>query len=690
MTLSPLQQNDLRDLIDAACENDPEPTVLERLESLLLADDDACRYYLDYVSLHGALILASEKKPTEEGLELIPQGSEIRKSQIPNQQIPNQQIPNQQIPNLLSPILSTPSPVILDTSDSLSPLAPAPSPFYVSHPFVFSNLFAMLIICLGALGAWFYQVDIPQPMASVDRPATSLNRTTNPAAKDPLEFVGRVTGMVDVQWADVQTSTVIDANVPLGRKYALASGLMEIRYDSGAKVILQGPVTYEVDSRKGGYLSVGKLTAKLEKRGEGREESQEKPSAVSSQQSEKVASGQWPVASEERSEVRGQGAGITNPKSQISNPQSLIPNPSFAVRTPTAVVTDLGTEFGVEVSKEGVSHVTVFTGEVIASTKDIIDTVKPVHLKAGQSAGIDKTKITLIQRPTLEAPTFVRKLGKPISSNLAHLWTFDDDLKDAVGSAHGTAINKPTLQPGILGSNALQLRDRAYVELPYFRPDLHFTVTGWIKTTTTGEEALEILGWGGLYRSAQFRISGDRLQYGDFADNWLGVTGKSPMANGQWRHVAMVRDYEHVRLYVDGALEGEGATHAMQLQDKLSIGANLADLGSGFVGLYYFQGSIDDLGYWRIALPEIRISAIYQLGIHPMLRYGQRQASSLFSLFLQRQGEVNIDGKVWRYRDDLPEGKPGSIVTNADRTILLYLENNSGVSTTVDFPVNKQ
>ncbi len=666
MTLSPSQQDSLRDLIDAACENDPEPTVLERLESLLLADDDACRYYLDYVSLHGALILASEKKPTADVFELEIQRSEIRKSQISNQQIQN----------LPSSIPSTPSPVILVTSDSLSPLAPAPSPFYVSHPFVFSNLFAILVICLGALGAWFYQVDIPHPMASVDRPATSLNRTTNSAANDPLEFVGRVTGMVDVQWADVQTSTVIGANVPLGRKYALASGLMEIRYDSGAKVILQGPVTYEVDSRKGGYLSVGKLTAKLEKRREGSEESHEKLSAVSGQQSEKVASNINPKSQ------------IT--KSQISNPQSLIPNPSFAVRTPTAVVTDLGTEFGVEVSKEGVSHVTVFTGEVIASTKDIIDTVKPVHLKAGQSAGIDKTKITLIQRPTLEAPTFVRKLGKPISSNLAHLWTFDDDLKDAVGSAHGTAINKPTLQPGILGSNALQLRDRAYVELPYFRPDLHFTVTGWIKTTTTGEEALEILGWGGLYRSAQFRISGDRLQYGDFADNWLGVTGKSPMANGQWRHVAMVRDYEHVRLYVDGALEGEGATHAMQLQDKLSIGANLADLGSGFVGLYYFQGSIDDLGYWRIALPEIRISAIYQLGIHPMLRYGQRQASSLFSLFLQRQGEVNIDGKVWRYRDDLPEGKPGSIVTNADRTILLYLENNSGVSTTVDFPVNKQ
>ena len=83
---------------------------------------------------------------------------------------------------------------------------------------------------------------------------------------------------------------------------------MEITYDTGAKVILQGPVTYEVESAAGGYLSLGKLTARVEKKAEG--------------------------------------------GSPIPNPQSLIPNPLFAVRTPTATVTDLGTEFGVEVQRD--------------------------------------------------------------------------------------------------------------------------------------------------------------------------------------------------------------------------------------------------------------------------------------------------------------------------------------------------
>ncbi len=151
-----------------------------------------------------------------------------------------------------------------------------------------------------------------------------------------MELVGRITGMADCRWNDPTAAPASDTeSIPRGRKYVLDSGLMEISYDSGAKVILQGPCTYEVESETGGFLSLGKLTAKVE-RGEGRGE---------------------------------RGEGTANPKSQIpnqqiSNPQSLIPNPLFSVRTPTAIVTDLGTEFGVEVDKAGVTESHVFRGKV--------------------------------------------------------------------------------------------------------------------------------------------------------------------------------------------------------------------------------------------------------------------------------------------------------------------------------------
>ena len=158
-------------------------------------------------------------------------------------------------------------------------------------------LVATLIFGIGLLvGSHTY---VSEPVQVARQSSVPGGTATEPKT----ELVGRITGMVDCKWA----GTAFDSpNVPLGRKYELASGLVEITYDTGAKVILQGPVKYEVESATGGYLSVGKLTGKMEN---------------------KTARG-------------------------------------FSVRTPTAVVTDLGTEFGVEVNKEGDTTSHVFRGSV--------------------------------------------------------------------------------------------------------------------------------------------------------------------------------------------------------------------------------------------------------------------------------------------------------------------------------------
>ena len=130
---------------------------------------------------------------------------------------------------------------------------------------------------------------------------------------------------------------------------------MEITYHTGAKVILQGPVTYEVESN-GGYLSLGKLTGKLEKRGEG------------------------PAA-------RGE-------KSVLSSSFILHPS-SFVIRTPTATVTDLGTEFGVEVSDTGETHTQVFRGAVelrvdVAGGRGSSTILRPEHGAARVEIGKDR------------------------------------------------------------------------------------------------------------------------------------------------------------------------------------------------------------------------------------------------------------------------------------------------------------
>ena len=141
---------------------------------------------------------------------------------------------------------------------------------------------------------------------------------------------------------------------PWGRSIDLASGLMEIAYDTGAKVILQGPVTYSVEAN-GGYLTVGKLTGKLERKAEG---------------------------------GRGKAEEAGNQKSPFPFP----PSP-FVVRTPTATVTDLGTEFGIEVKQNGVSEIHLLQGQVNVRRVDADDAAhKGVNLSRGQAVRVSRTQ----------------------------------------------------------------------------------------------------------------------------------------------------------------------------------------------------------------------------------------------------------------------------------------------------------
>ena len=231
--------------------------------------------------------------------------------------------------------------------------------------------FSLLIATvLTGFGLWIASLVYVSSPAEIARSKTS-SPLSQPFSITTRKVVGKITGLVDCKWNG-------SSCVSLGQKCELASGLMEITYNIGAKVILQGPVTYEVESN-GGYLAVGKLTGKLEK---------------------KVARGQWSVAS--KSQIGDQKSEISSLQPRVPSPptnrQSLIPNP-FVIRTPTATVTDLGTEFGVEVSKEGSTTSHVFRGSVKVQmvSADGAAEGKAQVLYENQSAGWRRKRII---RPT--------------------------------------------------------------------------------------------------------------------------------------------------------------------------------------------------------------------------------------------------------------------------------------------------
>ena len=148
-----------------------------------------------------------------------------------------------------------------------APILPGflPTPFhapltYLSSGWPVAYLIATLILGIGALIGRFTYVSRDEQLAD-NRPSTAAH--CQPEVNPKADIVGRITEMVDCRWNGIAAKS---RNVALGHKYELASGLMEITYETGSKVILQGPAAYEVISPNAGFLMAGRLTATVQKK----------------------------------------------------------------------------------------------------------------------------------------------------------------------------------------------------------------------------------------------------------------------------------------------------------------------------------------------------------------------------------------------------------------------------------------
>lgn len=174
--------------------------------------------------------------------------------------------------------------------------------------------------------------------------------------------LARVTGLHQPTWRSADRAVGLIEPLFAGSTLDLKSGLVELRYDCGASVLLEGPAVLQIDSASSARLVRGRLTARVEK----------------------PAGGQ----AEELS-VR-----------------------LFSVHTPQASVHDLGTEFGVEVRERGAADVHVFDGLVELAAATPAAPQVPVRLGAGEAAGIDEAG--RIKRRGGSLPRkFVRSLPKP-------------------------------------------------------------------------------------------------------------------------------------------------------------------------------------------------------------------------------------------------------------------------------------
>jgi hypothetical protein len=165
---------------------------------------------------------------------------------------------------------------------------------------IFSALAALLLTAVGIM--WLAHqhsgTQDADKIASVSPHSDRLPKTSG--------AVARLVRTYACTWANPQESPADGDCLLAGQELSLRSGITEIAFSSGARVILQGPAQFRLDSPLSATLTAGKITATVE---------------------EAAAKG-------------------------------------FTIHSPGMEAIDLGTEFGLEVSPNGLEQVHVFRGEV--------------------------------------------------------------------------------------------------------------------------------------------------------------------------------------------------------------------------------------------------------------------------------------------------------------------------------------
>jgi hypothetical protein len=320
-------------------------------------------------------------------------------------------------------------------------------------------------------------------------------------------------------------------------------------------VILQGPATYVVDAKNGGFINIGRLTGIME-----------------------------------APDAKG-----------------------FTLRTPTAVVADLGTEFGVEIDRDGSTTSRVFRGAVsIRAAGANNDTAAgSTVLRENESARTERdsgdARRIKVHRIAVNPDVFVRRLEKPtpLVDVLAWFRMGEDEPNARAGMPAGNEIHShgrkyprldrrgsptygsDTEAPGSKLSMTFHGRsDGEYFGSPRFPfiPNDYFILEAWVKLHALESERQVIVASGqGTQNGYCLLVSNDRwfgaLHGVSFVDS--GVACEI----GKWTHLALVCERGKVQLWVNGQPRGSVVDVIPNMPDgPFSIGGSVGYPEEAFYG----------------------------------------------------------------------------------------------------------
>ncbi|MDP3072072.1 MAG: LamG-like jellyroll fold domain-containing protein [Opitutaceae bacterium] len=422
--------------------------------------------------------------------------------------------------------------------------------------------------------------------------------------KRPGAPEARIVRVESATWETGQTAPRIGDALDT-RRLQLAGGLVELKFDLGATVIVEGPADFEVLGPQHAFLHQGRVVTRMAPGTKG-----------------------------------------------------------FILDSPRGRLIDQGTEFGVSVGPSGDTEVHVLEGKVDAVPGN---QQKPVHLSVNQAARLTSQRIEQFEADAGEFITDLPPLSTGATGFLH--WSFDEGAGEVsvnrgrgLGVPGARAIRRtypeggagPRWIAGQFGAGLAFDGRETFMEcefpgIPGGEPR---TVAFWVKVPRDSsiDEGYGIINWGTNKPGLAWQISvNPNAAEGPLGRLRLGVhrsfvVGTTDLRDDRWHHCAVVMygghrpdAGTHILLYLDGELEPAARKAVGEIRTQITgpeahnmwLGRNL-----GYVSVEqrnalgrFFRGALDEVFVFNATLDQEQIRSLMkynQLGPPPSLTSATR------------------------------------------------------------------
>ena len=367
--------------------------------------------------------------------------------------------------------------------------------------------------------------------------------------------------------------------------YTLNSGLLELKYSHGVKVVLEAPITFTLKDDLNLELSQGRITAKVPEN------------------------------------VKG-----------------------FAIKTPTGNIVDQGTAYAVWVDEHSIGQVHVFEGDLVVTSKNA-KKEDGLHLSGGE-ATIVSSDMNSASSIDLLRDRFVRQLEEPeseysqiVMENNPVLYfpmqpsengvTLNDISKTGLQGTIHAAIGRPLWTAGRIGT-CIRFEGptkKGYAVVKDYPKTTNNTLSGagWVYALSRPMWASIMKNWAGVHGQFHFGLYDQEgcleIHIEDADGEELFVKDSIPVPLNEWHHVAFVADGKMLRLYRNGEEVDAAPYTSIFTNDKvnaLAIGTklNIKEVPTPFTKYRSdWHGRLDELSLFNHPISADVIEKMYHAGL---------------------------------------------------------------------------